>query len=158
MSVDHQVHRALQQMARRWVVPASSMAKGDLKMTEAELWHMHLLAVENASVGLQGVMTIIFAYLATAHFVGKNLTRFQAVLASFFFVIAAGVSSFMALVEFRRAAFFMVQLGGRFGVASISPNNFVIPLFAVLMALLIPASVYFMYQVRKRPARAAGPE
>ena len=126
-------------------------------MTEAELWHMHLLAVENASVGLQGVMTIIFAYLATAHFVGKSLTRFQAVLASTFFVIAAGVVSFMALVEFRRAVFFMDQLGVRFGIASISPNNVVIPLFAVLIALLIPASVYFLYQVRKHPSGGAGP-
>lgn len=47
----------------------------------------------------------------------------------------------MTFVEFMRAAMFMEQLTSQFGVQSISPNAVVIPLYAVLMALLIPASV-----------------
>lgn len=120
-------------------------------MSEAELWHMQLLAADNAASSLEGVMTILFAYLAAAYFVGKNLSRFQAALVSFFFVIAGATSSFMALVEFRRAAFFMEQLTERFGVASISPNHIIIPVYGVVMALLIPACVYFMYQMRRHP-------
>ena len=61
-----------------------------------------------------------------------------------------------ALVEFRRAAMFMEQLTSQFGVESISPNAVVIPLYAVLMALLIPASVFFMYQIRGNPQLGAG--
>lgn len=118
-------------------------------MTEAELWHMHLLAVENTSSGLEGVMTIIFAYLATAYFAGHRLTRLQAAFVSVFFVFGASVASFMALVEFRRAAYFIDRLSSRFGVESISPNDIVISLFAVVLALFIPASVLFMYQRRR---------
>ena len=47
-------------------------------MTEAELWHMHLLAVENTSAGLEGVSTIIFGYLAATYLIGAKLSRFQA--------------------------------------------------------------------------------
>lgn len=125
-------------------------------MTEAELWHMQLLAVENAVAGLEGVITIIFAYLAAAHFVGPRLTRFQAAMASSFFVIAAATSAFMAMVEFRRAAFFMSRLSSQYGVVSMSPNQVVIPLFAVLVVLAIPASVFFMYQSRRSGRGAPG--
>jgi hypothetical protein len=48
------------------------------EMTQAELWNMQLLAAANASEAFQGVVTIIFAYLVTAYFVGRRLTRFQA--------------------------------------------------------------------------------
>ena len=96
-------------------------------MTQAELWNMQLLAAANASESFQGVVTIIFAYLVTAYFVGRRLTHFQ-----------------------------MEQLTSQFGVESISPNAVVIPLYAVLMALLIPASVFFMYQIRGNPQLGAG--
>ena len=43
---------------------------------------------------------------------------------------------------------FMEQLG-RFGVETISPNAVLIPTIEILMALLIPASVFFMYQIRR---------
>lgn len=63
----------------------------------------------------------------------------------------------MTFVEFNRVAMFMERLTGQFGVEGISPNTVVIPLFAVLMALLIPASVFFMYQIRRTPQLGAGP-
>jgi len=130
----------------------------DSAMTEAELWHMHLLAVENTTSSLEGVMTIIFAYLATAYFAGHRLTRLQAVFVSIFFVSGAATASFLALVEFRRAAFFMGQLTSRFGIESISPNNIVISLLAVVMTLFIPASVLFMYQRRRSTPPGASEE
>lgn len=126
-------------------------------MTEAELWHMHLLAVENTSSGLEGVMTIIFAFLATAYFVGGRLTRVQAALLAAFFTVGAGTASLMALVEFRRSVFFMEKLTQQFGVVSISPNSIVVPLMAIILALFIPASVVFLYQMRRkeRPSQDA---
>lgn len=120
-------------------------------MTEAELWQLQLLAAANTAEGFQGVLTIIFAYLVTAYFVGRRLTQFQSALVSLFFVLGAAGASFMTFVEFRRAAMFMEQLTNQFGVEGISPNAIVIPLYAALMAILIPASVYFMYQIRRNP-------
>jgi len=126
-------------------------------MTEAELWHMHLLAVENTSSGLEGVMTIIFAFLATAYFVGGRLTRVQAALLSIFFVVGAGTASMMAMVEFRRSVFFMDKLTQQFGVVSISPNSVVVPLLAIVLGLFIPASVVFLYQMRRKEHPSEGP-
>ena len=118
-------------------------------MTEAELWHMQLLAVENTLTGLDNVATIIFAYLATAYFVGSKLTRFQAALATAFFVVIASVSSLYAFTEYRRTIFFLRELTENFGVLSMAPNDAIMPVAAIAFALLIPACVYFMYQVRR---------
>jgi hypothetical protein len=118
-------------------------------MTEAELWHMQLLAVENTSIGLEGVASIIFAYLAAAYFVGGKLSRFQASVATVFFVVTASLFSFFTFVEYRRSVYFMRELTDHYGVTSIAPNDVIVPIFAIVLALLIPACVYFMYQVRK---------
>ena len=124
-------------------------------MTEAELWHMLLLAVEDLVANLETLLTIVFAYLATAYFVGKKLSRFQAVLVSFFFVFAAGITGFMAVVMWRRTTFFADQLVSRFDAVMFAPNDFLIVLFGIVLALFIPACVYFMYQNR-RPETLAG--
>lgn len=125
-------------------------------MTEAELWHMMLLAIEDLAANLETLLTVVFAYLATAHFVGKKLSRFQAVLVSVFFVIAAGTAGFMALVMWRRATYFVDQLISRFGVESFAPNQFLIVLFAIVLALGVPACVFFMYQSRRHEILATG--
>lgn len=120
-------------------------------MAEAELWQLQLLAAANTAEAFQGVLTIIFACLATAYFVGRRLSRFQSALVSLLFLLGAVGASFMSIVEFRRAALFMEQLTSRFGVESISPNAVIIPLYAVLMGLLISAAVFFMHQIRRNP-------
>jgi hypothetical protein len=132
--------------------------QGDLTMTEAELWHMMLLAAEDLSANLETLLAVVFAYLATAHFVGKKLSPFQAGLVSFFFVFAAGTAGFMALVMWRRTAYFMDQLISRFGVESFAPNQLLIVMFAVVLALLVPACVFFMYQSRRHGMPAAAGE
>lgn len=119
-------------------------------MTEAELWHMHLLAVDNTASSLEGLTTIIFAYLAAAYFVGGKLSRFQAALATLFFVVVVSITSFFTFVEYRRAAFFIRELTENYGVKSIAPNDVVAPVLAIVLALLIPACVYFMYEARRK--------
>ena len=47
---------------------------------------------------------------------------------------------------------FMERLSAEYGVSGISPNAFVVPASALLLALLIVASVAFLFQVR-RPRR-----
>ena len=118
-------------------------------MTEAELWHMQLLAAENTFIGMENVATIIFAYLATAYFVGGKLSRSHAALATVFFVIAASVSSAYAFTEYRRSVYFLRELAENYGVSAMLPNDVILPVGAIAFALLIPACVYFMYQVRR---------
>ena len=118
-------------------------------MTEAELWHMQLLAVENTFIGMENVATIIFAYLATAYFVGGKLSRFQAALATVFFVSVASMFSAFAFTEYRRCVYFLHELKENYGVSQMLPNDAILPVGAILLALLIPACVYFMYQVRR---------
>ena len=127
-------------------------------MTEAELWHMTLLTVEDMQAIFETLLTIFFAYLAAAYFVGKKLTRFQAALVSSFFVSAAGVSGFMALVMWRRLAYFLDQLIDRFGVESFAPNRPLMAFFAIMLALFIPACVVFMYQIRRHSPLGAEQE
>jgi ABC-type branched-subunit amino acid transport system permease subunit len=118
-------------------------------MTEAELWHMQLLAAENTFIGMDNVATIIFAYLATAYFVGGKLSRFQAALATVFFVFVASVFSAIAFTEYRRNVYFLHELTENYGVSAMLPNDVILPVSAIVIALLILACVYFMYQVRR---------
>jgi hypothetical protein len=118
-------------------------------MTEAELWHMMLLAADNIFSGMAGLATITFAYLATAHFVGGKLSRFQAALATVFYAIAAGSWSFFIIVFYRRAIFFLRELKENYGIESLAPNDAFLPIYATALGLLIPACIYFMYQVRR---------
>jgi hypothetical protein len=120
-------------------------------MTEAELWQLMLLSIQDLAANLDTVLTIVFAYLAAAYFVGRKLTRFQAALFSSLFLFAAGVAGFMSLVMWRRAAYFMDQLVNRYGVETFAPNRPLILLFAILLAVFIPACVVFMYQIRRHP-------
>lgn len=118
-------------------------------MTEAELWQIHLLAAENTFAGMENVATIIFAYLAAAYFVGGKLSRFQAALATGFFVFMASAFSAFAFTEYRRTVYFLRELRENYGVSEMLPNELIVPVGAIVFALLIPACVYFMYQVRR---------
>jgi hypothetical protein len=110
---------------------------------------MQLLAVENTFIGMENVATIVFAYLATAYFVGAKLSRFQAALATVFFIFVAAVFSAIALTEYRRGIYFLRELTENHGVSAMLPNDVILPVGGIVLALLIPACVYFMYQVRK---------
>ena len=118
-------------------------------MTGAELWHMNLLAAENTFAGMDNVATIIFAFLATAYFVGGKLSRSQAALVTVFFVLAASVSSACVFTEYRRAVYFLRELTENYGVSAMLPNAVILPVGGIVLALLIPACVYFMHHVRR---------
>ena len=118
-------------------------------MTEAELWHMMLLAADNTFSGMAGIASITFAYLAAAYFVGPKLSRFQAALATVFYMISGGSWSFFTFVFYRRGIFFMHELEKNYGIESFAPTDAFLPVIAAALGLLIPACIYFMYQVRR---------
>jgi hypothetical protein len=66
-------------------------AKGDQVMTEAELWEMFFEALSVTTSLFSVELTVNFAYLATAYFVGRRLSAFQTLVVSFLYVFGAGI-------------------------------------------------------------------
>ena len=108
-----------------------------------------LLAADNTFSGWPGIASITFAYLAAAHFVGAKLSRFQAAVATVFYATAASGFRRIAFTVYRRAVFFLHGLTENYGVRAMAPNDAFLPVDATVFGLLIPACIYFMYQVRR---------
>jgi hypothetical protein len=125
-------------------------------MTQAELWQLQLMAVANSIDGIGVLLTVLSGYLLAAYFVGHRLSHYQAALVSTFFVLGAGLGAFMTFVQLRRAFFFVEQLGSQYGVPSYMPNTVVTYLAGTLLCLLVPAALFFMYQIRRNPVLGAG--
>lgn len=125
-------------------------------MTQAELWQLQLMAVSNSIDGIGVLLTVLSGYLLAAYFVGHRLSHYQAALVSTFFVLGTGLGAFMTFVQLRRAFFFIEQLGSQYGVQSYMPNIVVTYLAGTLLCLLVPAALFFMYQIRRNPALGAG--
>jgi len=125
-------------------------------MTQAELWQLQLLAVSNGITAFGVLLTLITGYLVTAYFAGSRLSRYQAAVVSILFVLGAGLDAFMTFVQLRRAFYFIEQLSSQYGVRSYMPNAVMTYLGGILMYLLVPAALYFMYQIRRNPALGAG--
>ena len=98
-----------------------------------------------------GVLTMFSGYLAASYFVGSRLNRYQAVTVSALFVLGAGLAEFATFVQLRRAFYFIERLTTQYGVQSFMPSTFVTYFATTVMILLIPAALYFMYQVRRNP-------
>jgi hypothetical protein len=126
-------------------------------MTQSELWQLQLMAVSNSIDGVGVLLTVLTGYLLTAYFVGNRLGRYQVALISAFFVFGAGLGAFMVFVQLRRAFYFIEQLGSQYDVQSYMPNAVVTYLGGILMCLLVPAALFFMYQIRRNPTLGAGP-
>ena len=124
-------------------------------MTEAEIWQLQLLAVSNAIDGIGVLLTVISGYLVTAYFVGNRLSRYQAAVISILFLLGVGLGSLMTFVQIRRTAYFIWQLKLQFGVQSYMPNTAMVYLAGILLFLLIPAALFFMYQIRRNPQLGA---
>ncbi len=120
-------------------------------MTEVEMFEMAAAYISNAMTAFGIYLTIVFAYLATTYFVGKDLSRIQTLIISVLFVVAATV----ALLTFRTQSLAVIHFQGQlnavnnvfsFANAPIAHNmtKVILPLFAGG----ILASLYFMWDVR----------
>lgn len=61
-------------------------------MTEAETLNTVVEYGDAVMSNMTVYLTMVFAYLATAYFVGKNLSRFQVIVESIIFIAIAGLS------------------------------------------------------------------
>jgi hypothetical protein len=120
-------------------------------MSEAELWHLYLLAVENCGDAMTALLTIVSGYLVASYVVGSRLRPHQAITVSILFVLGAGVAEISAFVQLKRAYYFLDRLKAQFGVQSFVPTTPVLYFTVAVMCLLIPAALYFMWHIRRNP-------
>ena len=73
-------------------------------MTEAELLELAEITVANALTGFTMYLSVMFAYVVTAYFVGNKLTSTQVVLASGLFLFGAFLSTGATVIALARAA------------------------------------------------------
>ena len=66
------------------------------------------------------------------------------------FILGAALCATIALVEIWRAFNFLDQLAGQFGEQRILPHSYVSGV-GVLLVSMIPASLLFMFQIRRKP-------
>ena len=124
-------------------------------MTEAVVWEMFFEASSVAATLFSVVLTVNFAYLATAYFVGERLTTFQTLVVSFLYVFGAGILTMSFAAMLNRILEFAAR------VQEIDPDRFFLInpgyvfVFSMLLALSIPVSLFFMYQVRSNPKLGA---
>lgn len=123
-------------------------------MTEAELWQLQLMAASNGLTAVGLLLTMISGYLVTAYFVGHRLSSYQATVVSFVFIVGAALCATIALVEIWRGFDFLDRLSLQFGEQRILPYSYLLGL-GVLLLLMIPASLFFMYQIRRNPKLGA---
>jgi len=71
-------------------------------MTEAELLELLEIATTNSFTGFTLYLSVMFAYLVTAHFVGTKLTRSQVFLTSGLFLFGAFTSTGATVIPLAR--------------------------------------------------------
>jgi len=117
-------------------------------MTEAEAFEFALMAKANAVTTFTVYITFTFAYLAAAFFVGRKLTRFQALAASGLYVFSAmsAVMNHQSDLKFYKTA---LDHAGNLGPRDIVSNpDFWSIYLGSLLLVGIFVSLYFMWSVR----------
>jgi hypothetical protein len=98
-------------------------------------------------------LTVTFAYLAAAYFVGAKLTKLQVGLVSGLYVFAAACASIPCILFIRRSITFQEFLAPKakaYNRELLVDLSFWSGYMGVLLALGILVSLYFMYDVRKK--------
>jgi len=125
-------------------------------MSEAELWEMFFDALSLATSLFSSELTVNFAYLATAYFVGRRLTTFQTLVISFLYVFGAGILTMAFTGALNRGLEFAARLKEAKPDLFFVVNSTYALTFTALLLLSIPVSLFFMYQIRRNPNLGAG--
>ena len=118
-------------------------------MTEAELWDQFVQWMIAGGDSLGTYISILFAFLIMAHFIGKKLTRTQATIACALLFWATCIMIYAVAGYFYRAQMFMDRL------LEFDPNrHFFLSTFAIIAIALMMivgffVSIYFLIHVRR---------
>ena len=120
-------------------------------MTEAELWDQQVQWVMGGGNSMMSLISIMFAFLVMAHYVGSKLTRVQAAMVSALFVWASLLITYGAVGYFYRAQMFAERLRELDAelVFFLSTGSTVTVGLMMLIGIIV--CLIFFYQARKRP-------
>ena len=118
-------------------------------MTEVEATTA-LASVGDTMCSFTGLwVSVTFAYLTVAYFVGRDLSRFQNMAVSGLYGVSALLFSLGALVHAEAWLEIAVNSQTVYKTISTSPlYSFVMPTFVLILGVGISVSFYFMYNVR----------
>jgi hypothetical protein len=122
-------------------------------MTQAELWEMNFMCIANALTAFSIYLTVAFAYLATAYFVGKKLSGLQTFVVSGLFIFASISAIGGCMAQLRRASEFQLQLASQSEELLLMPltnASFWKTYMPLLMASGVLVSLYFMFDRRRQ--------
>jgi hypothetical protein len=121
-------------------------------MTEAELWELNAIYISSSIDAAGMYLTVTFAYIAAAYFVGAKLTRLQVSLISGLYVFAASSATAGCVLFLRRSVTFQEMLAPRaeaYGRELIASLGFWSGYMGAILSVGVFVSLYFMYDVRK---------
>jgi hypothetical protein len=98
-------------------------------------------------------LTVIFAYLATAYFVGSRLSIFQSLVVSGLFVFAALATIGACVAQLRRASEFQQQLSLQTDDLLLMPlksASFWATYMPMLMLAGVVVGLFFMYDTMRK--------
>ena len=117
-------------------------------MTEAELWG--LLGQWNAYAAdmVMYYVTIVFAFLIMSYYAGKELSRFQVVVASGLFLWSALVTGYGAIGAFWRSLYFREEILKLNPDLSMFLNSTTVVAIGVMLIFGIFVGFAFLFQTR----------
>ena len=117
-------------------------------MTEAEAVELIAIYTANAMDSFTLYISFTTAYLVTAYFTGKNLTRFQALSASGLFCLGAIAGALTCLASVQAWAGILRDNRTVIDSISIYSSNLWLVIMPTIFGAGILVSLYFMWSVR----------
>lgn len=119
-------------------------------MTEAEIAELVAAYWDIAVNSFTVYITFTFAYLATAYFVGANLTRFQALTVSGMYIGCAASAILSMTAAMQAWSVYKTSATTKLDQVSLLSETFWLFYMPLLTAAGIVVSLYFMYELRLR--------
>lgn len=117
-------------------------------MTEAEILELMAAHGANAITAFTVYITFTFGFLATAYFVGSQLTRLQAIIVAGLYVIAA-VAPSLTQIAYIQLTFTILESGPNLGHGiTLLNGTFWVWSMSIIQSVGIVISLYFLCSVR----------
>ena len=122
---------------------------GEEGMTEAELWDQFVQWMIAGGDTMMSYISIMFAFLVMAHYIGAKLTRIQAAIACALFFWASAILIYGVVGYFYRAEMFMNKLLQIDPGRTFFLSTYTIAAMALMMFIGFFVCVLFLYQARR---------
>ncbi len=118
-------------------------------MTAYEMADLAQSNFSNSIAAMALYLTLVFAYLAAAYFVGKDLTRSQATILNAVFLTFALINTFGIAAYTNAAVKIASQVGISFDLGLFAPKPWVAPAIGIFCLLGIMICLKFMWDLRR---------